>query len=53
MVTKEGMDKTLFIKSFKSGIIIVQIYVNDIIFGSISLSNLEVEYIATGKSSLH
>ena len=27
-----GVDKTLFIKSFKSGIIIAQIYVDDIIF---------------------
>ena len=28
------MDKTLFIKSFKSGITIAQIYVDDIVFGS-------------------
>ena len=29
-----GVDKTLFIKSFKSGITIAQIYVDDIVFGS-------------------
>ena len=29
-----GVDKTLFIKIFKSGIIIIQIYMDDIIFGS-------------------
>ena len=44
------MDKTLFIKNFKSGIFIFQIYVDDIIFGSISLSNSEDEYIAADKS---
>ena len=31
---REGVDKTLFIKSFKSGITIAQIYVDDIVFGS-------------------
>ena len=31
---KKGSGQTLFIKSFKSGITIAQIYVDDIIFGS-------------------
>ena len=37
----------------KSGIMIVEFYVDDIILWSISLSNLEDEYIATGKSSFY
>ena len=35
-----GVDKPLFIKNFKSGIIIAQIYVDDIVFGSISQMKL-------------
>ena len=33
---REGVDKTLFIKNFNSDIIIAQIYVHDIVFGSTS-----------------
>ena len=43
---KGEVDKTLFIKSFKTSIVIVQIYVDDIVFGSIALSIMEAEYIA-------
>ena len=39
---KGGVDKTLFIKKDKSDIIIVQIYVNDIVFGSTSNSKIDV-----------
>ena len=39
-----GMDKTLFIKSFNSSIIIAQIYVDDIIFGSIANDKL-IEFV--------
>ena len=37
-----GVDKTLFIKKDKYGIIIAQIYVDDIVLGSISNSMLDV-----------
>ena len=37
-----GVDKTLFIKKDKYGIIIAQIYVDDIVFGSTSMSMLDV-----------
>ena len=37
---ERGVDKTLFIKHFESRIIIVQIYVDDIIFGSTSDSKV-------------
>ena len=37
-----GVDKTLLIKKDKYGIIIAQIYVDDIIFGSTSISMLDV-----------
>ena len=36
-----GVDKTLFIKKFGSGIIIAQIYVDDIVFGSTSSTKVE------------
>ena len=37
-----GVDNTLFIKNDKRGIIIAQIYVDDIVFGSTSMSMLDV-----------
>ena len=37
---REGVDKILFIKRFKYEIIIAQIYVDDIVFGSTSQSKL-------------
>ena len=39
---REKVDKTLFIKKDKYGIIIAQIYVDDIVFGSTSMSMLDV-----------
>ena len=36
-----GIDKTLFIKKDKCGIIIAQIYVDDIVFGSTSMFMLD------------
>ena len=36
-----GVDKTLFIKQFESGIIITQTYVDDIVFGSTFDSKLQ------------
>ena len=36
-----GVDKTLFIKKDKCDIIIAQIYVDDIVFGSTSMSTLD------------
>ena len=38
---RRGVDKTLFIKSFKSCIIIAQIYVDDIVFGSTSQMKID------------
>ena len=38
---REGVDKTLFIMHFDTGIIIAQIYVHDIIFGSTSPSKVQ------------
>ena len=37
---RRGADKTLFIKYFDSSIIIAQIYVDDIVFGSTSPSKV-------------
>ena len=39
-----GVDKTLFIKSFKLGITIAQIYVDDIVFGSTDNDKL-IEFV--------
>ena len=36
------MDKTLFIKKIKSDVVIAQIYVDDIIFGSTSNSEVQI-----------
>jgi len=36
-----GVDKTLFIKHFKTGMIIAQIYVDDIVFGSTSQGKVD------------
>ena len=44
-----GVDKTLFIKSFKSGITITQIYVDDIVFGS-TVSDKLTEFVEHMKS---
>ena len=38
--TRGGVDKTLFIMHFDTGIIIAQIYVDDIVFGSTSHSKV-------------
>ena len=40
-------------KGSKSSIMIVEFYVDDIVLWSISFSNSEYEYIATGKSSFY
>ena len=42
---KEGVNKTLFIKFFKTGIMIVQVDPDDIVFGSIVVSIAEDEFI--------
>ena len=42
---KEGVNKTLFIKFFKIGIMIVQVDADDIIFRSIVVSIAEDEFI--------
>ena len=39
---REGVDKTVFIKNDKCGIIIAQIYVDDIVFDSTSMSVLDI-----------
>ena len=44
-----GMDKTLFIKSFKSSITIAQIYVDDIVFGSTANDKL-IKFVEQVKS---
>ena len=36
-----GIDKTLFIRHFDTGIILAQIYVDDIVFGSTSPSKVQ------------
>ena len=38
---REGVDKTLFIKQLNSGILVVQIYVDDIVFGSTSSAHVK------------
>ena len=45
---KEGIDKNLFIKQFESGIIIAQICVDDIVFGSTSNSKVH-EFVSQMK----
>ena len=42
---KRGMNKTLFIKFFKTGIMIVQVDDDDIVFESIGMSIAEDEFI--------
>ena len=42
---KRGMNKTLFIKFFKTGIMIVQVDDDSIVFGSIGLSIVVDEFI--------
>ena len=44
-----GVDKILFIKSFKSGITIAQIYVDDIVFGS-TVNNKLTEFVEQMKN---
>ena len=46
---REGVDKTLFIKSFKSGITIAQIYVDDIVFGS-TVNDKLIEFVEQMKN---
>ena len=46
---REGMDKTLFIKIFKSGITIAQIYIDDILFGSTNNDKL-IEFVEQMKN---
>ena len=43
---KEIVDKTLFIKFFKTCISIIKIDVNNIVFGFIALSIAEAEFVA-------